>query len=47
MAKDPVLDLNKPRLFTKGVYKSTKESPGFVDFTKISDLGDTNFGSTA
>ena len=47
MSKDSVLDLNKPRLYTESIFKQRKDNPTFVDFSKLSDMSDTNFGSTS
>jgi hypothetical protein len=47
MAKDEVLDFNKPRNYTEGLFRARKQNPGFVDFTKLSEMGDTNLGVTS
>ena len=47
MAKDTVLDLNKPRLFTDSVTRQRRSNPGFVKPSKLSDLDLTNFGATS
>ena len=45
--KDEVLDFNKPRNYTEGVFKARRQNPGFVDFTKLSDMESTNIGVTS